>query len=324
MRAVHFRSTQGPTDAAVVEVDAPVRKPHEVLIDVAYAGVSFPDVLQSKGQYQIQPPTPYVPGAEISGTVVEAPEGSGLSAGQRVAAFPGFGGFAEQVCVAAPLVFPLPDAVGLDQGAAVPMNYLTCVFALLERGGLKTGETVLVQGAAGGIGTAAIQIARAAGAHPIAVVSTEEKGQVARDAGAADVVLADGFKDKVKELTGGRGVDVVVDPVGGDRFTDSLRCLATLGRMLVIGFTEGSIPEVKVNRLLLNNVDVRGVGWGAYWMPDRIEVVRQQWDTLLELFPDGFAAPIGVTFGLDGITDALQTIEQRRATGKVLLEVAGG
>ncbi|GAB3581848.1 NADPH:quinone oxidoreductase family protein [Calidifontibacter terrae] len=324
MRAVQFRSTNGPSDAIVADVAAPVRKPHEVLIDVAYAGVSFPDVLQSKGEYQIQPPTPYIPGAEVSGVVVEAPEGSGLTVGQRVSAFPGFGGFAEQVSVPVPLVLPLPDGVGLDQGAAVPLNYLTTVFALLERGGLQAGESVLVQGAAGGIGTAAIQIARAVGARTIAVVSTPEKGEVARAAGADDVVLADGFKDAVKELTGGRGVDVVVDPVGGDRFTDSLRGLAPLGRLLVIGFTEGSIPQVKVNRLLLNNVDVRGVGWGAFWMADRVEVVRQQWDSLLELFPNGLSAPIGARFGLEGIVDALTTIEQRQAMGKVLLEVAGG
>ncbi len=324
MRAVHFRSTNGPTDAAVVEIDAPQPQAHEVLIDVAYAGVSFPDVLQSRGEYQIQPPTPYVPGAEVSGVVAAAPEGSGFAVGQRVAAFPGFGGFAEQVAVAAPLVLPLPDGIGLDQAAALPMNYLTCIFALFQRGGLQAGETVLVHGAAGGIGTAAVQLARAAGARTIAVVSTEAKAEVARAAGADEVVLADGFKDAVKELTQGRGVDVVVDPVGGERFTDSLRSLATLGRLLVIGFTEGSIPEVKVNRLLLNNIDVRGVGWGAFWMPHRIEVVRQQWDQLVGLFPNGFEVPIGGRFGIDSVVEALQTIEQRRATGKVLLEVAGG
>lgn len=320
MRAVHFTSTAGPDDAAVVEIDAPAHGADNVLIDVHYAGVSFPDVLQSKGEYQIQPPTPYVPGAEISGVVVSAPEGSEFTAGQRVAAFPGFGGFAEQVSVPTAFTFPLPDSISLRDAAAIPMNYLTCLFALLHRGGLKAGETVLVHGAAGGIGTAAVQIAQAAGARAIAVVSTDEKAQVARAAGAQDVVLADGFKDAVKELTSGKGVDVVLDPVGGDRFTDSLRSLATLGRLLVIGFTGGEIPTVKVNRLLLNNVDVRGVGWGAFWMP-RPQVVRPQWDALMELFPAGIKPPVGVVRPLEEITEALRDIEERRATGKVLLEL---
>ena len=147
------------------------------------------------------------------------------------------------------------------------MNYLTAQFALKDRGGIREGETVLVHGAAGGVGTATIQVAKGYGARTIAVVSTEEKAEVARAAGADDAVLVDGFKDAVKELTGGRGVDIVLDVVGGDVFTDSLRCLAEQGRLLVVGFAAGQgIPEVKVNRLLLNNVDVRGVGWGAYAM----------------------------------------------------------
>lgn len=323
MRAVHFPSTDGPTAAQVVDIDAPTPKGDEVLIDVAYAGVSFPDLLQSKGEYQIQPPTPYVPGAEISGTVVSAPEGCGLTPGQRVAAFPAFGGFAEQTCASTALTFPLPDSFSLQDGAALPMNYLTCLFALLHRGGLKAGESVLVHGAAGGIGTAAIQIAKAVGARSIAVVSTDAKAQVARAAGADDVVFAQDFKDSVKELTAGKGVDVVLDPVGGDRFTDSLRSLATLGRLLVVGFTGGEIPTVKVNRLLLNNIDVRGVGWGAYWMP-RPQVVREQWDELMALFPDGVHPPVGAVHPLADVVDALQDIEERRAAGKVLLEVAGG
>ena len=164
-------------------------------------------------------------------------------------------------------MFPLPDALSFDEGAALPMNYLTAQFALAERGDLQAGETVLVHGAAGGVGTATIQVAKGYGARAIAVVSTEEKGEVARAAGADEVVLLDGFKDAVAALTGGRGVDVVVDVVGGDSFTDSLRSLGTQGRLLVVGFAAGQgIPEVRVNRLLLNNVDVRGVGWGAYAM----------------------------------------------------------
>ncbi|NHN55448.1 NADPH:quinone oxidoreductase family protein [Calidifontibacter sp. DB0510] len=319
MRAIHFVSTEGPSVAQVVDLPEPDAT-DKVIVDVQVAGVSFPDLLQSKGEYQIQPPTPYVPGAEVSGVVRSAPGGSGFAAGDRVAAFPGFGGFAETVAVDPAMVFPLPDAVSFEAAAALPMNYLTCLFALLHRGGLRSGETVLVHGAAGGIGTAALQIARAAGARTIAVVSSDDKEAVARAAGADEVVRADGFKDAVKELTDGRGVDVVLDPVGGDRFTDSLRSLATLGRLLVIGFTGGEIPTVKVNRLLLNNISVVGVGWGAYWMPRPAEV-RKQWDELVALFGGRFDPPIGARFPLDQLGEALTALAERRVTGKVLLTV---
>ncbi len=239
-------------------VDLPEPSGDGVVIEVAAAGICFPDVLLTRGQYQITPDLPFVPGSEVAGLVRSAPVSSGYAAGDRVAAFPFLGGFAEVVEADAAMVFPLPDSVTYEQGAALPMNYLTCHFALRERGRLREGETVLVQGAAGGIGTAAVQLAAAWGARVIAVVSSPDKGDVARAAGAHEVVLADGFRDAVAGLTNGRGVDVVVDPVGGDRFTDSLRSLAPGGRLLVIGFTAGSIPEVKVNRLLLGNISVVG------------------------------------------------------------------
>ena len=241
-------------------VDLPEPTGDGVVIDVAAAGVCFPDVLLTRGQYQITPDLPFVPGSEVAGVVRSAAVSSGFAAGDRVAAFPFLGGFAEVVEADAAMVFPLPDEVTFEQGAALPMNYLTCHFALRERGGLREGETVLVHGAAGGIGTAAVQLAAAWGARVIAVVSSADKGEVARAAGAHEVVLAEGFRDAVAGLTNRRGVDVVVDPVGGDRFTDSLRSLAPGGRLLVIGFTAGSIPEVKVNRLLLGNISVVGSG----------------------------------------------------------------
>ena len=246
-------------------VDVPEPPEGAVLIEVAAAGVCYPDVLLTRGQYQVTPDLPFVPGSEVAGRVRSAPVGSGFARGDRVAAFPFLGGFAEVVSADPAAVFPLPEGVTYDQGAALPMNYLTCHFALRERGRLREGETVLVHGAAGGIGTAAVQLAAAWGARVVAVVSSEGKAQVARDAGAHDVVPAEGFRDAVRDLTSGRGVDVVVDPVGGDRFTDSLRSLAPGGRLLVIGFTAGSIPEVRVNRLLLGNLSVVGVGWGAWW-----------------------------------------------------------
>ena len=189
------------------------------------------------------------------------------------------------------MLFPLPDRVSFEAGAALLMNYLTVDFALARRGALIKGETILVQGAAGGIGVATIQLAKVMGARVIAVVSSDEKAEVARKAGADDVVLADGFLAQVKELTGGRGVDLVMDPVGGDRFTDSLRSLAQEGRLLVVGFTGGTIPEVKVNRLLLNNISVVGVGWGAFWMRDP-SYLQEQWARLLPYLEDGSLDPL--------------------------------
>ncbi|XVX20025.1 NADPH:quinone oxidoreductase family protein [Actinomycetota bacterium] len=320
MRAVQVVSLDGPEALQVNEIDEPTGP---VVIDVAHAGVCFPDVLITRGQYQVQPPTPFVLGSEVAGVVRSAPEGAHVKAGDRVAAFPGFGAFAEVVATDPRMVFPIPDSLGLAEAAALPMNYLTCHFALAKRGQLKGGESVLVHGAAGGIGTAAIQIAKAMGGHVIAVTSTPEKGEIARAAGADEVVLAEGFKDAVKEATGGKGVDVVVDPVGGDRFTDSLRSLSREGRLLVIGFTEGSIPEVKVNRLLLNNIDVRGVGWGAFWTKDP-GYLQEQWAEVLPMIEAGHLnPPIGGHFALDDVAKALTEIDERRATGKIVLDIAG-
>ncbi|WP_019143853.1 NADPH:quinone oxidoreductase family protein [Aeromicrobium massiliense] len=317
MRAVQITSLTGPDDVVVTDVPAPQAADDQVLIDVRAAGVAFPEVLLTRGQYQMKPDLPFVPGAEVAGVVASAPAGSGLSVGDRVAALPLLGGFAEQVAAPADLVFPLPDSMSFEQGASVIFNYGTAYFALVERGRLAAGERVLVHGAAGGIGTASIQVAKAFGASDVvAVVSTHEKGEVALAAGADAYVLLDGFRDSVKERG---GVDLVVDPVGGDRFTDSLRCLREDGRLLVIGFTAGSIPEVKVNRLLLNNVEVTGVGWGAYVL-GRPGHVRKEWDAMLPHLESGALAPVvGATYPLDDVARALHDIDERRATGKIVL-----
>ena len=321
MRAARVTTLDGPASVRVDEIEPPAVTPGHVLVDVHEAGVAFPDVLLTRGLYQMRPDPPFTPGAECAGVVSAVPESSAFSVGDRVAAFPVLGAFAEQVLVPEALVFPLPESVSFVAGAALPMNYLTVHFALTQRGRLERGEVVLVHGAAGGIGTAAIQLARAMDARVIAVVSTQEKAAVAQAAGAHHVVLADGFLDATRELTQGRGVDVVVDPVGGDRFTDSLRALAPEGRVLVIGFTAGSIPEVKVNRLLLNNVSVVGVGWGAFWQK-RPEFVRTQWDALQPLLERGLLdPPIGSRHALDDVAAALGEIDERRATGKVTITV---
>ena len=320
MRAAQVTRLDGPTAVEVADLPAPEG---DVVIEVAAAGVCFPDVLLTRGQYQLRPDLPFVPGSEVAGRVRSAPPGSGVTEGDRVAAFTVLGGFAEVVAVDPAMVLPLPDSTTYDQGAALPMNYLTCHFALTERGRLAPGETVLVHGAAGGIGTAAVQLASALGARVVAVVSSDAKAEVARGAGADDVVPADGFRDAVAELTGGRGVDLVVDPVGGDRLTDSLRSLAPGGRHLVIGFTAGSIPEVKVNRLLLGNTSVVGVGWGAWWTHPGgpgTAYLRRQWDELVPLLESGAVDPvIGEVRRLDDVVAALTVVDERRALGKVLL-----
>jgi NADPH2:quinone reductase len=320
MRAVRVLAPTGPGDVEVADVPEPTPGPDDVLVEVHRVGVSFPDLLLSKGEYQLKPEPPFTLGVDFAGVVVSGPDG--FEPGQRVAGVGPYGGAAELVASPATFTFALPDGVTLDEGAALPMNYLTAQFALAERGGLRAGETVLVHGAAGGVGTASIQVAKGYGARTVAVVSTEEKAAVARAAGADEAVLVDGFRDAVAELTGGRGVDVVVDVVGGSVFTDSLRSLAPQGRLLVVGFAAGQgIPEVKVNRLLLNNVDVRGVGWGAYAMV-RPGYMQEQWAALVPMMESGVVKPpIGETYDLDGFGRALLDMEARRTLGKSVVRV---
>lgn len=322
MRAAQITDLTGPDAVVTSDVADAVAQDGQVLIEVHAAGVTFPEVLQTRGLYQVKPPTPFIPGSEVAGIVVSAPDGSGVTVGDRVAAFPGLGGFAEQVACDPGAVLPLPDNLSFVEGAGLPMNALTVHFALTRRGGLRAGETVLVHGAAGGIGTASIQLAKALGATVIAVTSTEDKADVARSAGADHAILTEGFKDAAKELTNGRGVDMVVDPVGGDRFTDSLRSLAVEGRILVIGFTAGGIPEVKVNRLLLNNISVVGVGLGAFYFSGQPDYMQEQWQELLPHLESGAMTPvIGETYTLDQAADAIRSLDERRATGKVVITV---
>lgn len=323
MRAIQIAELDGPRAAKLVEIDEPAPDDAAVLVEVHAAGVAFPDALQSRGLYQYKPQMPYTPGAEVAGVVRSAPAGAHVKAGDRVAGLTMLcGAMAEVVALQPERVFALPDSVSFGAGAGILFNDLTVQFALRTRGRLAPGETVLVHGAAGGIGTSALRLAPAFGAsRTIAVVSTEEKADVARAAGATDVVLADGFKDAVKELTGGTGVDIVVDPVGGDRFTDSLRSLAPGGRLLVVGFTGGDIPTVKVNRLLLNNVDAVGVGWGA-WTMTHPGYLQEQWAELEPLLASGTVpAPEPVVYPLERAADAIASLEDRSARGKVVVAV---
>ena len=324
MRAVQVITTTGPADLEVRDVAEPVPGPDDVLVEVHSVGVSFPDLLLSRGEYQLRPEPPFTLGADFAGVVVSgaASGEGGLQPGMRVCGVAPYGSAAELVANPAGSTFRLPDDVSFDEGAALPMNYLTAHFTLAERAGLREGETVLVLGASGGVGTATLQVARGLGARTVAAVSTHEKAAVARVAGADEVVLLEGFRDAVRGLTGGRGVDVVVDPVGGDGFTDALRTLAPQGRLMVVGFAAGQgIPEVRVNRLLLHNVDVRGVGWGAYAMV-RPGYLQAQWESLAPMLADGtIRPPVGATYGLGDFGRALAEIDERRVLGKTVVHV---
>ena len=321
MHAIQIVSLDGPDAVQLNDVPVPEPGPDQVLIRVRAAGVSFPELLQTRGLYQFKPDPPFTPGSEVAGEVVTAPDGSGFAAGDRVAAMVMLGGFADYAVAPLDGTFALPDTLSYAQGAALPLNYLTAHFALVTRAHIQPGEVVLVHGAAGGVGTAAIQTAKAFGAgRVIAVASTEEKRSVALAAGADDAVPADGFLAAIKELDGFDGIDIVVDPVGGDRFTDSLRSLRRHGRLLVIGFTdEGNIPEVKVNRLLLRNTTVMGVGWGEYALTN-LAFLRQQWAALLPHIESGIIRPpIGSEFALPDAGRALSLMDGRGALGKIVL-----
>jgi NADPH2:quinone reductase len=333
MRAIQITELTGPA-TAVKLVDVPEPElGHEltpgegVLIEVHAAGVAFPEVLQTRGLYQVKPELPFIPGAEVAGFVRSAPAGASVQPGDRVAAFTFTQAFAEFAMAPAPFVFKLPDTLDMRQGAALMLNYHTSYFALVTRGRLSEGETVLVHGAAGGIGTASLQIARGLGARTIAVVSSDAKADVARACGADHVLHSSSpWKDEVKALG---GADIVIDPVGGDRFNDSLRSLREGGRLVVVGFAEGSIPDVRVNRLLLGNTEVVGAGWGGYvrggWGTGDVQrqaYVDEVATALNGLIAAGYARPVvGAHFPLEQAAQALRLIDERGATGKVVLDL---
>ena len=330
MRAVQIVAESGPENALAL-VELPEPEPSHpltpgagVVVDVHAAGVSFPELLQTRGQYQLKPPLPFVPGSEVAGIVRSAPSGAHVKAGDRVTALCTLGGFAETAVAPEFLTFALSPELDFGQGAGLILNYHTAYFSLALRGRLKAGEPVLVHGAAGGVGTATLQVARGLQAHTTAIVSDERKAGVARRAGAEHAVLLhEGWKDEVRELSKG-GVDVVVDPVGGDRFTDSLRSLREDGRLVVVGFTGGSIPEVRVNRLLLNNISIVGAGWGAYVM-GKPELNREVGAAIGRMVDAGVIRPIvGERFPLERASEALIALDERRATGKVVLDVRSG
>lgn len=322
MKALVAQALTGTSGLAYVDIDD-VADPsgNAVIIDVGAAGVCFPDLLLLRGEYQLRLDPPFIPGMEVAGTVRSAPEGSGLTPGQRVSAFTMIGGYAEQVAALPDNVIPTPEGIDDASAAALLGNYYTMQFALARRGGLLPGETVLVLGSAGGIGTASIQLAKAHGAKVIAMVHRTGADDFVSGLGA-DVVLAltDGWRDAVLDATDGRGVDLVVDPIGGPAFDDAVRVLAPEGRLLVIGFAAGSgIPTVKVNRLLLRNISVVGVGWGEFVRrnPGAQAAVGAE---LGKLVADGLRPPPPVCYPLAEGAAALDAMAAGEVRGKLVLE----
>jgi NADPH2:quinone reductase len=308
----------GPAAVQWIQVEEP-EADGGVVIDVVAAGVSFADLLQTTGAYQLKVPLPFTPGMDAAGTVRSAWPDLGLAAGQRVAVLVSHGCWQEVISAPPERVLALPDDMSFEAGAATPLNYLTGLLTLVRRGRAQPGETLLVHGAAGGVGTATIQLGRALGLRTIAVVSDQAKQQFALQCGADHAVLATGWLAAVRDLVGDRAVDLVVDPVGGDRMTDSLRSLAQEGRLLVLGFAAGEIPTVKVNRLLLGNTAVVGVASREFF-DQQPDIVAELWAQLLELrrtavLPDPPVQP----FPFADARGALEAIAGRRAAGKVVL-----
>lgn len=312
----------GPIDALELrEVDDPKPRRGEVLIDVAAAGVNFPDVLIVQGLYQFKPTGAFTPGGEVAGTVSAVGEGvEGVAVGDRVAAVVPWGGFAERIAAPAGGIIPVPDGMDLETAAGFNLTYATAIHALEDRGRLQPGETVLVLGAAGGVGLASIEVAKAMGARVIAAASTEEKRAACLAAGADDVIdyTTEDLKKRAKALSGG-GVDVVVDPVGGEYSEPALRAMGWGGRFLVIGFAAGDIPKVSLNLPLLKGCAIVGVFWGSFIARQPDDHRRNQ-AQLAEWFTAGKLAPlVSARFPLERTVDALQTLAERRVRGKVVI-----
>ena len=324
MRAVLCTVHGLPESLTIAEVPDPTPGPGQVVIQVGAAGVNFPDTLIIQNLYQFKPDLPFSPGGEVAGTVGALGEGvDHVAVGDRVIAFPGWGGFAEQVVVEARTVIPIPDSMPTDIAAAFVMTYGTSYHGLKDRADPKPGETLLVLGAAGGVGLAAVELGKALGLRVIAAASSDEKLSVCREHGADEVInyATEDLKTRTKELTSGAGADIVYDPVGGDYTEAALRATAWQGRLLVVGFASGPIPRIPLNLTLLKGCDIRGVFWGSFAARDPEANVRNLSD-LVAMFEAGTIKPyISARYPLEGTGAALRSVMDRKAMGKIVIEV---
>jgi NADPH2:quinone reductase len=322
MKAVLCREFGPIEKLRIEEIDSPVVQAGQLKLRVAACGINFYDGLAVQGNYQVKPPFPFSPGGEVAGEVISVGEGvAGFQPGQRVMAFTGFGGYAEEIAVPAANAFPIPDSMNFDDAAGFLIAYATSHHALKDRAVLKAGETLLVLGAAGGVGLTAVETAKQMGARVIAAASSPEKLSLAADYGAAETInyARDDLRERVKALTDGRGVDVVYDPVGGKQGEAAMRSLALLGRHLVIGFASGDIPSVAFNQLLLKQVAVIGVLWGNF---ARAEPQRNAANIaeLLAWYGQGKLKPhVSETYPLARALEALGRVMSRQAQGKVVI-----
>lgn len=323
MLAFQLAAFDGPSALRLSQVAEPDEDPARILVDVKAIGINFPDLLATRGEYQHRPDLPFIPGCEIAGDVVAAPEGCRVSPGDRIAAFTWDSGFAQRVLVDPAGAVPLPAHASYEHGAAMVVNYQTALFALQRRGLLKSADNVLVMGAAGGIGTAAVQIARGLGANVIAGVADEHQVDVATRAGAHSIVqLTEGFARLAREHTDGRGIDIVLDPLGDRFFDEAIRALAPEGRLLVVGFAAGSIPTVKVNRLLLRNVSVVGVAWGAF-LEVEPHLAASSAEVLNDLYAQEKLNPqIGMRVPFSELPVALEALARGKVPGKAVAVMA--
>lgn len=321
MKALLCEAFGPPESLTFRDVDDPVPGPGEAVIDVHSAGVNFPDTLIIEGKYQFRPDFPFSPGSEVAGVVSALGEGvDSCKVGDRVISMTGHGAFAEKVKVDAGRIMPMPDTMDYDTAAGFPMIYGTSWYALKQRAQLQAGETLLVLGAAGGVGYAAVELGKAVGARVIAAASTAEKLEVARRAGADEVInySEESMKERVKELTGGQGADVIYDPVGGELGEECLRCIGWEGRLLVIGFTAG-IPRPPTNLVLLKGCQVVGVFWGSWTARDPAGSA-ENFRELFEMHAQGKLKPlVSKKFPLEQGADAIRWLGERRAQGKVIV-----
>ncbi|WP_409261430.1 NADPH:quinone oxidoreductase family protein [Pseudomonas putida] len=322
MKAVLCKTLGPARDLVLEDVASPVPKKNEILLDVQAAGVNFPDTLIIEGKYQFQPPLPFSPGGEAAGVVAAVGErASTFKVGDRVMALTGWGAFAEQVAVPFYNVMPIPEHMDFTTAAAFGMTYGTSMHALKQRGQLQPGETLLVLGASGGVGLAAVEIGKAMGAKVIAAASSAEKLAVAKAAGADELIdySQASLKEEIKRLTGGQGVDVIYDPVGGELFDQAVRGLAWQGRLLVVGFASGTIPQMAANLVLLKGAAVLGVFWGAFAQrqpEDNAANFRQ----LFAWHAEGKLKPlVSRTYPLAEAGAAIEALGQRRAVGKLVV-----
>ena len=329
MRALRSHAVGGPETLQLDDLPDPKAGSGELLVRVRAAAINFPDTLIIEDKYQLKPPRPFAPGGEVAGEVEAVGEGvSGWAVGDRLVAVPGFGGLSEKIVINARTAFRLPEERSFVEGAALLLTYATSIHALLDRGKLQAGQTVLVLGAAGGVGLAAVELAKAYEARVIAAVSSEEKAQAARDAGADEaIVYPQGSFDKdaqkalaqqFKDAVGGAGADIVYDPVGGDYAEPALRAIGWEGRYLVVGFPAG-IPKLPLNLTLLKSCDVCGVFWGAFAARDP-KANAAHVDTLFQLWRKGMIAPrISETYPLERGGDAIRALSERRVIGKLVV-----